>query len=76
MNKVEIFSSDKCKQCIELKKYLKEKDIKYIEYNISGSDENRKTLIKLGYMSVPVLIIDGNHVLGFDRTRIDSLLEL
>ncbi|KKY02449.1 glutaredoxin, partial [Paraclostridium benzoelyticum] len=74
MNKVEIFSSDKCKQCIELKKYLKEKDIKYIEYNISGSDENRKTLIKLGYMSVPVLIIDGNHVLGFDRTRIDSLL--
>ncbi|MCU9809849.1 glutaredoxin family protein [Paraclostridium sp. AKS46] len=48
----------------------------YTEYNISGNDENRKTLIKLGYMSVPVLLIDGNHVLGFDKTRIDSLLEL
>ena len=76
MKKIETFSSDKCKQCIELKKYLKEKNINYIEYNISGNDENRKTLINLGYMSVPVLLIDGNHVLGFDKTRIDSLLEL
>ena len=76
MKKIEIFSRDKCKQCIELKKYLKEKNIDYTEYNISGNDENRKTLIKLGYMSVPVLLIDGNHVLGFDKTRIDSLLEL
>lgn len=76
MKKIEIFSSDKCKQCTELKKYLKEKNIDYTEYNISGNDENRKTLIKLGYMSVPVLLIDGNHVLGFDKTRIDSLLEL
>ncbi|TQO55703.1 glutaredoxin family protein [Paraclostridium bifermentans] len=76
MKKIEIFSGDKCKQCIELKKYLKEKNIDYTEYNISGNDENRKTLIKLGYMSVPVLLIDGNHVLGFDKTRIDSLLEL
>ncbi|EQK45248.1 glutaredoxin family protein [[Clostridium] bifermentans ATCC 638] len=76
MKKIEIFSSDKCKQCIELKKYLKEKNINYTEYNISGNDENRKTLINLGYMSVPVLLIDGNHVLGFDKSRIDSLLEL
>ncbi len=24
MNKIEVFSSDTCKQCIDLKKYLKE----------------------------------------------------
>lgn len=59
-----------------IKKVFKRKNINYTEYNISGNDENRKTLIKLGYMSVPVLLIDGNHVLGFDKTRIDSLLEL
>ena len=76
MKKVEIFSSDKCKQCIELKKYLEEKSVKYTEYNILKNDENRKTLIKLGYMSVPVSIIDGNHVLGFDKSRIDNLLGL
>ena len=34
MKKVEIFSSDTCIKCVEVKKYLKEKNIEYIEYNI------------------------------------------
>ncbi|AUN12820.1 glutaredoxin [[Clostridium] sordellii] len=74
MKKVEIFSSDTCIKCVEVKKYLKEKNIEYIEYNISRNEEARRNLIKLGYMSVPVLLIDGNHVLGFDIDRINQLL--
>ncbi|CEP44242.1 glutaredoxin family protein [Paraclostridium sordellii] len=74
MKKVEIFSSDICIKCVEVKKYLKEKNIEYIEYNISRNEEARRNLIKLGYMSVPVLLIDGNHVLGFDIDRINQLL--
>ncbi|CEO31220.1 glutaredoxin family protein [Paraclostridium sordellii] len=74
MKKVEIFSSDTCIKCLEVKKYLKEKNIEYIEYNISRNEEARRNLIKLGYMSVPVLLIDGNHVLGFDIDRINQLL--
>lgn len=76
MNKVEVFSSDTCKQCIDLKKYLKENNIDYIEYNISNNSNFRKNLIELGYMSVPVLLINGEHVLGFDKTRIDNLLSI
>ena len=74
MKKVEIFSSNTCKNCVDLKKYLKENNIEYIEYNISKDQEARKNLIQLGYMSVPVTLIDGEHVLGFDRIRIDQLL--
>ncbi len=29
----------------------------------------------MGYMSVPVILINGEHVLGFDKFRIDELLE-
>lgn len=29
----------------------------------------------MGYMSIPVILIDGEHVLGFDLNRIESLLE-
>lgn len=74
MNKVEIFSSDTCKYCVELKDYLKENNVEYIEYNISRDEEARRNLIKLGYMSVPVTLINGNHVLGFDKLRIRQLL--
>jgi glutaredoxin len=74
MKKVEVFSSDTCKRCVDLKKYLKENNIEYIEYNISKDQEARKNLIQLGYMSVPVMIIEGEHVLGFDTVRIQQLL--
>ena len=74
MNKVEIFSSDTCKYCVELKDYLKENNVEYIDYNISIDEEARRNLIKLGYMSVPVTLINGNHVLGFDKLRIRQLL--
>ena len=69
MKKVEIYTSDTCIQCIKAKEYLKNRNIEFKEYNIS------KDLIKLGYMSIPVIIIDGEHVLGFDLNRIESLLE-
>ena len=75
MNKVEVFSSDTCKYCVELKDYLKEHNVEYIEYNISRDEEARRNLIKLGYMSVPVTLINGNHVLGFDKLRIRQLLK-
>ncbi|MGL5641409.1 MAG: glutaredoxin family protein [Paraclostridium sp.] len=74
MMNVEVFSSDKCTNCVELKKYLKENDIEYIEHNISKDQEARKNLIKLGYMSVPFSLINGEHVLGFDIVRIKQLL--
>ena len=74
MKKVEVFSSNTCKNCVDLKNYLKANNIEYIEYNISKDQEARKNLIQLGYMSVPVILIGGEHVLGFDRIRIDQLL--
>ena len=74
MNKVEVFSSYTCKYCVELKDYLTEHNVDYIEYNISRDEEARRNLIKLGYMSVPVTLINGNHVLGFDKLRIRQLL--
>lgn len=76
MKKVEIYTSDSCIQCIKAKEYLKANNIEYVEYNISKNSEARKELIRMGYMSIPVLIIDGEHVLGFDLNRMKSLLEI
>ena len=60
---------------LKLKKYLKKKNIEYKEYNISKDLEAKRELIRMGYMSIPVIIIDGEHVLGFDLNRIESLLQ-
>ncbi|MGL6105013.1 glutaredoxin family protein [Romboutsia sp.] len=74
MKQVEIYTSDTCIQCIKAKEYLQTANVDYVEHNISKKTEARKELIGMGYMSVPVLIIDEEHVLGFDLNRINSLL--
>ncbi|MGL4912128.1 MAG: glutaredoxin family protein [Romboutsia sp.] len=76
MNEVEIYTSDTCPQCIKAKDFLKSNNIEYIEKNISKDSEARKDLIRMGYMSIPFTIINGQHVLGFDLNRMKTLLEI
>lgn len=76
MKKIEVYTSDTCPNCVKLKEYLKRNDIKYIEYNISKSSEYKRNLIKEGFLSVPVMKIEENYVLGFDIPRIKQLLNL
>lgn len=76
MQNVEIYTSDSCIQCIKAKEFLKNNNIEYIEHNISKNSEDRRTLIGMGYMSIPVTIINGEHVLGFDLNRMKKLLRI
>ena len=74
MNKVEMYTSDTCIQCIKAKEFLKNNNIEYVEHNISKNSDARKELIRMGYMSIPVTIINEQHVLGFDLNRMKTLL--
>ncbi|EQB87008.1 glutaredoxin-like YruB-family protein [Clostridium punense] len=76
MNKVEIYTSDTCGYCHQAKDFLQSNNIDYLEYNISRDLNARKTLMRKGYMSVPLLVINGEEILGFDRERICSILGL
>lgn len=73
MKKVEIYTSDTCIQCKKAKEYLSDNDIEFVEYNISSNQEYKRELIKKGYLSVPVIVVDGQDILGFDLNRIKQL---
>ena len=73
MKKIEIYTSDTCVQCKMAKEKKKKNNLEIIEYNISTNQEYKRELIKKGYLSVPVIVIDGQDVLGFDLTRIEQL---
>lgn len=74
MNNIEIYSSDECKECKKAKEYFKENGIEYIEHNVFKDIEAKRKLIGMGYMSLPLIIINDKHVLGFDLNRIKELL--
>ena len=73
MKKVEIYTSDTCIQCKKAKEYLRNNNIELVEYNISSNQDYKRELIKKGYLSVPVIVVDGQDILGFDLTRIKQL---
>ena len=73
--KVVIYSTSTCPYCKRAKEYLSRKGIDYTEINVAQDKENAKELIqKSGQMSVPVIIIDDEIVVGFKQSRLDKLL--
>ncbi len=75
MADVVIFTSNTCPYCIAAKEYLDEKGVSYTEKNIQTDKTARKELMSMGHMGVPVLLIDGEEIVGFDKARIDQLLD-
>ena len=76
MKKIEIYTSDTCIQCKKAKEYFQNNNLEFIEYNISSNKEYKRELIKKGYLSVPVIVVEGQDILGFDLTRIKQLTGL
>ncbi|MTI69348.1 MAG: glutaredoxin family protein [Firmicutes bacterium] len=74
MANVTIFTSNTCPHCISAKEYLNDKGINYKEKNVQTDPNARKELMKKGYMGVPVIIVDGEEMVGFDKNRLDELL--
>jgi len=49
--------------------------VKYTEYDVSEDQERAREMIDLtGQMGVPVTVIDGEVVIGFDRLRLQAIL--
>ena len=74
MADVKVYTSNTCPYCVSAKDYLTEKGIEYTERNVQTDKEARKELMAMGHMGVPVLVIDGEELVGFDKAKIDSLL--
>ncbi len=75
--KVTIYSTPTCPYCIKVKEFLKENNIAYENIDVSANQEKAQEMIdKSGQMSVPVLDIDGELILGFDEEAIKKALNI
>lgn len=75
MKKTVVYTSSTCPYCTLAKDYLNEKGVEFDERNISTSREAREELMAKGHTGVPVIIIDNEEIVGFDKARIDTLLD-
>ena len=60
--------------CDQAKEYLSQKGIKFQERDITHDSGALADLKKLGYMTTPVIVVDGSVIVGFDAEKIDQAL--
>jgi glutaredoxin 3 len=61
--------------CDQAKEYLSQKGIQFQEKDIAQDPVALADLKKLGYMTTPVIVIDGSVTVGFDVDKIDQTLQ-
>jgi len=74
---VKVYTTPTCPYCTMAKKFLKENGIEFIEKNVASDHAAAVEMVeKSGQMGVPVLDIDGEIIVGFDREAIKRALNL
>lgn len=77
MKKVKIYTTPTCVYCKMAKDFFNENNIKYEEHSVVSDLERRKEMVeKSGQMGVPVIVVGDDVTVGFNRPRLEQLLEL
>jgi glutaredoxin 3 len=76
VTKVKIYSTPTCPYCLAAKDFFKEQAIEFQDFNVMENAEAKKEAIKKsGGMSIPVIDINGQIIVGFDKEKIQGILE-
>ena len=75
MANVTVYSTPTCPYCVMLKSFFADNNIPYTEKDVSVDREAAAEMIqKSGQLGVPVVDIDGQIIVGFDRELMKKLL--
>ena len=73
--KVTVYSTATCPFCIRAKQFLKDNNINFENIDVSSDQEKVQEMIKkTGQMGVPVIDIEGDIIVGFDKEKIGESL--
>jgi len=74
---VKVYSTPTCPYCVRVKKFLKDNSIVFEDIDVSMDQKRSQEMVdKTGQMGVPVLDIDGQFIVGFDKDAINKALGL
>jgi glutaredoxin-like YruB-family protein len=73
---ITIYSASWCAFCHAAKDYLDKKGIAYTDKDVEAEQTNaQEAMDKSGQTGIPVIDIDGQIIIGFDRPKIDAVLK-
>lgn len=70
-----IYTTPTCHFCQMTKEFFKENGVTYTEHDVSADLEKRQEMVDMtNQMGVPVIVINNEVTIGFDKKRLESLL--
>lgn len=74
-NIVKVYSTSTCPYCVRVKEFLKNNNIQFENIDVGiDQDAAQEMVNKSGQMGVPVVDIDGQVIVGFDKGAISKAL--
>ncbi len=74
---VKVYGTPTCHFCVRTKQFLEDNNIEFENIDISTDPEKAQEMVKkTGQMGVPVLDIEGEIIVGFDKDKITKALGL
>lgn len=75
MKPVTIYTTPTCHFCQQAKEFFAEKNVPYTAYDVSTDAAKRQEMIQMtGQLGVPVIVIGGDIVVGFNRAKVAEKL--
>ena len=72
---VTIYSTPTCHFCKMAKDFFAEKNVPFTNFDVSVDAAKREEMIQMtGQLGVPVIVIDGDIMVGFDREKLATKL--
>lgn len=72
---IKVYTTPECRFCDAVKTFIEEKGFEYEEIDVGNNQILADQMIReKGQIIVPLVEIDGEVILGFDRQKIESLL--
>ncbi len=73
---ITVYSTPTCPFCKQVKAFLDDKGAEYTDIDVSDDQDKAQEMIRLsGQMGVPVIDIDGEVTVGFDRDKLEKMLK-
>jgi len=74
-NKVTIYTTPTCVYCKATKEFFEENNVEYSEKDVAvDMDAQQEMVKKSGQLAVPVIDVNGEVVIGFDKEKLSELL--
>lgn len=75
MAEVKVYSTSTCPHCVRAKEFLADNRIEFENIDVGEDQEKAKEMVDVsGQMGVPVIVIDGEVIVGFDKAALKKKL--